>query len=272
MPMNRSKQILRQGFSLLELSIVLVVMGLIIGGVLVGIDLIAASTIRSTIAQYKEFQTICAAFEDKYGDLPGDIEQTKAKDFGLYDRTAVAAEGNGDSNGLLQSCADNFTTGSRAGCETLLFWRDLNDAGLINGSYQSATAAQADNGAAIATKDLSKFLPESPLEGNFWTVFHKANANVDTANYYALTNITSIDADGTYNLDQFLTPVIADQIDTKIDDGLAMTGAVRGMQQNVNIIYLCTPSATACIDNLTNDYNMRSSYRDINRCQLRFDF
>lgn len=55
------------GFTLVELSIVLVIIGLIIGGVMVGRDLIKTSEVRSQISQIEEFKTAVNTFKVKYG-------------------------------------------------------------------------------------------------------------------------------------------------------------------------------------------------------------
>src|SRR5580693_9186033 len=67
-----SKSSLTAGFTLIELSIVLVIIGLIIGGVLVGQDLINAAQARAIITDIERFNTAANTFESKYGCLPGD--------------------------------------------------------------------------------------------------------------------------------------------------------------------------------------------------------
>jgi hypothetical protein len=66
------KQSARTGFTLIELSILLVVIGLIVGGVLVGQDLIRSAGIRKTISELQKFQTAIATFKGKYDCLAGD--------------------------------------------------------------------------------------------------------------------------------------------------------------------------------------------------------
>jgi prepilin-type N-terminal cleavage/methylation domain-containing protein len=59
-------------FTLIEMSIVLVIIGLIVGGVLVGQSLISAAAVRAQISQIERYQTAVNAFRDKYSGLPGD--------------------------------------------------------------------------------------------------------------------------------------------------------------------------------------------------------
>ena len=73
----------RDGFTLIELSIVLVIVGLLVGGVLVGQDLIRAAKIRSQIGQIEQFTLASQAFRLKYDSKPGDMLGTKAVKFGF---------------------------------------------------------------------------------------------------------------------------------------------------------------------------------------------
>src|ERR1700728_2487693 len=96
----------RRGFTLIELSIVLVIIGLIVGGVLVGQDLIKAAEVRATVGQYEKYNAAVNTFRTKYNGIPGDIPQAQASQFGLFTMTAAApAVGLGDGNGLLEGAA-----------------------------------------------------------------------------------------------------------------------------------------------------------------------
>src|ERR1700712_5355694 len=93
-----------QGFTLIELSIVLVIIGLIVGGVLVGQDLIRAAEIRATISQIEKFNTAVNTFRGKYNAIPGDMNLSTAITFGFATTnraTGAATAGQGDGNGLL---------------------------------------------------------------------------------------------------------------------------------------------------------------------------
>lgn len=78
-----------RGFTLIEMSIVLVVIGLIVGGVLVGQDLIRAAGVRATITQIEKYNTATNTFREKYGALPGDINGNIALSFGFTGRFAL---------------------------------------------------------------------------------------------------------------------------------------------------------------------------------------
>ncbi len=93
------------GFTLIELSIVLVIIGLLIGGVLVGRDLVNSAALRAQISQIEKYNTAVNTFRVKYGYLPGDIPSPAASGFGFGARGQYAGEG--DGNGILQGVSSN---------------------------------------------------------------------------------------------------------------------------------------------------------------------
>src|ERR1700735_3876394 len=117
-------QISRQnGFTLIELSIVLVIIGLIVGGVLVGQDLIRAAEIRATISQIEKYNTAVNTFRGKYNGIPGDLTYASATAFGLMPAGSALTNGGnaglGDGNGLIDGGAAN--TVAFVG-EPVMFW------------------------------------------------------------------------------------------------------------------------------------------------------
>ena len=96
------------GFTLIEISIVLVIIGLLVGGILTGQSLIDAATQRAQIAQIQKYNTALHTFELKYnGYLPGDIPYTTAGQFGLFNQGSNGTYngwiGSGDGNGFIFS-------------------------------------------------------------------------------------------------------------------------------------------------------------------------
>lgn len=235
---KHSRHAAQAGFTLVELSIVLVIIGLIVGGVLAGQDMIRAAEIRATISQVEEFNTAANTFRDKYRAMPGDIGAALAQNFQLNDsanRAAAAQPPN--QNGLLEcrlaACDDGNATDpiTRAfGGETAMFWVDLSAKNLIENSLSTATYAVTGGAAADitpgGTNDLFNYVPEAKMgKGNFLTVFSAAGKN-----FYQLTGIDAITTGtGAYDLNNSLTPQEAFNIDAKMDDGKPLTGTVRAL-------------------------------------------
>ena len=259
----------QEGFTLVELAIVLVIIGLIVGGVLVGQDMIKAAEIRATLTQMEKYNTAVNTFRGKYNNqLPGDLDTNAETAFSFIARTN--AVGHGDGNGLIEGCSAAAIV---FGCENALFWRDMAQANLLEGgAFTSSTDALT----AVAAGTASTYFPAAKLgRGNFWTVFSAVGYN-----YYQLTGITSTDAAGVYTLTEALTPNESLNMDNKVDDGLPLTGVVRGMEGTGPLnttAAAAAPAAGVCVSNAAgNPYNTTVvagvDFGASPACQLRFRF
>jgi prepilin-type N-terminal cleavage/methylation domain-containing protein len=225
MRMTRSAQ---HGFTLIELSIVLVIIGLIVGGILVGENLTVASQVRATVTQVERYNTAANTFRGEYGYLPGDIPDPAASSFGFQARGTCSGEG--DGNGLVQPAAQcNGYVNSSAG-EEVVFWVDLSTAHLIDGGFNTAkTSANVSVGSVTpsTTPNLDAFFPAAKLgRGNYFYVYPGGQGGgiLNGLNYYGLSALTLVGA-GFYSKPA-LTPQEAYGIDSKIDDGLPISGRV----------------------------------------------
>src|SRR6202011_3322528 len=96
-----------QGFTLIELSIVLVIIGLIVGGILVGQDLIKAAEVRAQISQIDKYNSAVNTFRAKFQSIPGDMAVATANQFGFtVDSTCYGQIGGRDGNGLLDGASN----------------------------------------------------------------------------------------------------------------------------------------------------------------------
>jgi len=206
------------GFTLVELSIVLVIIGLIVGSILTAQDMIKAAEIRSTIAQYEKYNTAINTFRTKYNGIPGDLSFTQSAAFGIFSTGMTGAAGLGDGNGLLEggAAAAAVNTG-----ENLVFWRHLSDANMVDGSVGLGLITAGAPAADLTSATVSTYLPSAKIgRGNVWSASSNSGLN-----YYSLSSITAVTtAAGATTYGYGLTPIEAFNIDIKLDDGLPNAG------------------------------------------------
>jgi prepilin-type N-terminal cleavage/methylation domain-containing protein len=128
-------------FSLVELSIVLVILGLLVGAILAGQSLIKAAELRTIPRDFQKYHAAVVSFRDKYLALPGDMPNATAF-WGAADgddgTDAIGAICSGVTNGTTATCngdGDGFVGGPTGGQECFISWKHLANAGLIEGSY-----------------------------------------------------------------------------------------------------------------------------------------
>ena len=243
------------GFSLVELSIVLVILGLLVGGILAGQSLIRAAELRSVTTENSRYLTAVNAFKDKYFAIPGDFRL--ATSFGW---TGAA---NGNQNGFIEATVTNYTTVTGAPNEISEFWTHLSAAGLIEGNF----TAVATDALVLGTNR-----PRSKLNSAGWNVGWLPRipslAVPSGAAYYdgSYGNVYFFGADAGTNVYNAPAPVMkaeeAWNIDTKMDDGLPGQGSVLSLltHEGTAVTEGCSQSATAyTLDN-----------PDLNACSLIF--
>lgn len=136
-----------RGFSLVELSIVLVILGLLTGGILTGQSLIRAAELRSITSEQQRLLTAVQTFRDKYFALPGDMPNATrfwgrhSTDGWCVTNSAAAVNAatgtcDGNGNGLLVPSVAASQSG-----ETFQFFRQLALAGLMEGNYTGISGA-----------------------------------------------------------------------------------------------------------------------------------
>lgn len=91
---------MKKGFTLIELSIVLIIIGLVIGGVMVGKTLIKSAEVSRAIGDLDKINAAVNSFKIKYNCLPGDCTNSTS----LFDSTVA---GNGNGNGLIEWASES---------------------------------------------------------------------------------------------------------------------------------------------------------------------
>ena len=114
----------QSGFTLIEIAIVLVIIGLLLGGILKGQELITQGRIRNVANDFQSMTAAINLYQDRYRAIPGD-------DIGAATRWAVAGTSttSGNGNGVVAGTFDSTTIGD----ESRLFWHHLRLAGLVGG-------------------------------------------------------------------------------------------------------------------------------------------
>ena len=190
----------QSGFTLVEIAIVLVIIGLLLGGILKGQELINSAKAKSYASDFRVIQTSLYGFQDRFKAIPGDYASaaTNISNGGVTATTATTPAGtigNGQINGTWDT-----TTNTDESC---LAWQHLRLAGFLAGSTTVDCSAgsnylqkNADGGRVGISSTMQMTLPTA-MTGSY--------------------NICSTGVLGK----------IAKQLDTQLDDGNTQTGSFR---------------------------------------------
>lgn len=216
----KNNVISRRGFTLLELSIILVVIGLIIGSIMAGKTLIQAAQVRATIAQLQQYDNAAGSFIAKYDCLPGDC----AKATTFWTPKANCASGNGVLVTSYVGCDGNGDGKIATDAEKVRFWQHLSNARMID-EYMYASAL--DRGDSNTRADDDTTYPLAKMGMARFTVEYGPN-RPDAP----ITLLSHIFILGGYpsedyaNLASVVTGAQAFGIDKKLDDGKPDTGNI----------------------------------------------
>ena len=117
----------QSGFTLIEIAIVLVIIGLLLGGVLKGQELINTARVRALNNNVDGITAAWFSFQDRYRAFPGDYTQASVN--------LPGAPTDGDGNGLVGDAG-----GADSPSERAMIWMHLEAAGYITGGYDNAAA------------------------------------------------------------------------------------------------------------------------------------
>jgi len=217
----------QDGFSLVELAIVLIIIGLIVGGVLKGQDLIESARVNSINTQLNEIRVATSTFVNKYDAWPGDMTETQEA---LLENWTVAAfdQGGGTrGNGLVEGNRINATA-----TESTAFWQHLRATKLLGG-----ITSVADGSLTVAQGLQSRV-------GGTYTVQYSTSMNSNSGHWLVLGSTGG----AAINDGAVLTPIQIRGIDVKSDDGVPNTGNVgadEGASQAANSCTNATPTYVA---------------------------
>jgi prepilin-type N-terminal cleavage/methylation domain-containing protein len=207
------------GFTLVEISIVMIIIGLLIGGTFGGMKLIENMQINRTVQDLKAIDSAAITFRDTYGRLPGDIRNPSTR---LANCTVApcATGGNGDRRISPLNSATSWSAPPDPTYERFTFWSHLQAANLLSLGTKNTTDLTFDEGQ-----------PSSPIGGGYRiSEYTGAGWICSTQSNNGLLLIT-----GTPDLDigdpsSYAVPCRSIQsVDRKTDDGQQWTGKVLGV-------------------------------------------
>jgi len=225
----------QSGFTLVEIAIVLVIIGLLLGGILKGQDLINSARVRSIADKASGTQAAYYGFLDRYRAVPGDMTAAAATS-----AIGVTVTSGGNANGQLDNPAD------AEWAEPNALWEQLSKAGFITGNYVGGDSPPtADNSVA----------PLNPF--NQPIVVGKTADYMSTTSASARLNVV---------LGRSIPVDIAREVDMKMDDGQPLTGAIR-VAVDADAVFGATGQSdadTACQVLASNTYNVEDNSQDCN--------
>lgn len=245
---------MRHAFSLVELSIVLVILGLLTGGILGGQALINAAAWRNLSAQMDQYRTATYTFRDKYFALPGDMNNAvsfwgaqagslaNGPDATCSSLT-VGATGpetcNGNGDGKIGSTITAEANAQRH--ERYRSWQHLENAGFIEGRFSGvfnvgvySPLTKLDSSARVSVLFMQPTASTTYFPTNVGNMYHVGRY-----------------ASGSSTLGAFATPTDIWNIDNKLDDGKPDQGKVLSMRSTSTITPECV-----IINGSENSYNL----------------
>lgn len=210
----------QMGFTLVEIAIVLVIIGLLLGGILKGQELINSARVRNLADQNSGIQAAYYGFIDRFRQVPGDFPSANATTAIGTTITLPVASSTTDGNGQIDNTLE----------EAAAVWEQLSKANFIQGSY-SPGAVPADETAYAANAPVNAFNGSITLTRN-------ADYTVDTGAASARLNL---------HLGRNIPVNIARELDVKVDDGVPNAGILRITSPNAPWTSTHAADAT-CID------------------------
>ena len=215
-----------KGFTLVELAIVMIIIGLLIGGILKGQELIANARLASAVSKIKAIDASINTFKDSYSGLPGDINRIGAlPNCATTTKCGTAGDGNSRIGTVAPGAAQAATS------ENIVAWAQLSATDMMGGVRNGATADNIIPGETV---------PQAEIPGQLYIAYSAGGAaladsvapvaSVRAGHYLHLNNAVAAAGAATTTAAAAGTRIItanqASRIDQKLDDGHPNVGSV----------------------------------------------
>ncbi len=254
--LGRHKQ---SGFTLVELSIVIVIIALIVSGIVAGQSLVKSAKIRAIVTEADKYKASINTFYLEYNALPGDIPNATSY-----------------WSGVLDGDGDKYVHGAPAGgaTEGSYFWEHLLKAGLVSGGYTGVAIPNTEiPGVHTGISSFSNkagFIPFTlGIDGNYWN--YGSNLIYGKRNVSVLGFGAVHTGDNKVNDYSILTPKEAFGIDKKFDDGIPSAGLILGDHgTDLSSPYNCTNVTNAFADTGATSRTYDVSTTTAVQCRIMF--
>lgn len=257
-----------RAFTLIELSIVLVIIGLLVAGIVTGKEMVQSSTRQKQIAEWEQINTAVNAFRLKYNALPGDMPNANS---------FFAGSSNGGGNGKIDaptSVAASFAYSGNPWMERCQFWYHLSTAKLIKSEFPICTANMPVNThsptflSGIASSEFNWIVTAACVTGGSCagTNILPSHYIISQNMYNASPNFWMVMGNGGAQMPSPFTVDDLRMFDLKLDDGNGLTGKFGAVRSNVPFDQqhaggtsdLCTDAAIS--DGYKTNYTTRSCH------------
>ncbi|OIR02170.1 hypothetical protein GALL_157890 [mine drainage metagenome] len=216
----------QSGFTLIEIAIVLVIIGLLLGGVLKGQELINSAKVKNLATDFRNIPVFIYGYQDKFKSLPGDDAGVCAHLGGCPPAT-LATTGGTVGNGLIEGSWDSYIKTD----ESYLFWQQVRLAGLTSGTT---------------------VLPAAPINGDGYRPVNAVGGEIgiqsgtSVAANSPMLDLNATPIRGTYIIcSPNILGKFAKQLDIQLDDGNTQTGSMMAYDVTSGGPYALKSNATA---------------------------